>query len=891
MPFARRHVLAVLLTFLIAAILLPAAPAAAQMTDPAETIPRIRAHQRAMLMKKKMRLMSAAAARHHVQQAEAADAIRAFGPDRLLRPSRASALAAIAAAQAAPARATPTAGAGRRRTIDEIEPGYVPPTEAARRARLAQQAGVSGFVPPANVSANNRAGDGFASGQCEQDIAAHGSNILVAWNDGEGFNDLTGDTQGYGYSTNGGATFTDGGKLPKPAGFPTFIWTSDPIVTVNEKTGEFWYAGLCSPSASNNGIAVVKGTFSGSTLNWGAPVIVRSENDFQFFLDKLWMVADSASGNLYLTYTEFNTTSDEINFKRSTNGGALWSSDFKINAGSDDGAVQGSRPAVGPNGEVHVVYYTIGPSESDFMKHRLSTNAGTTFGPISIAATFHPNFGTGAPGFNREMGIQFPSIAVDRSGGLNRGRVYVAWNESVNWLDEAMSTGVGKYEVEPNGTPAQATPITIGQPVRGFLSTTAGENDYFSFSATAGQSYIFWSDSLNANLLYTMRIFCTDQTTRLSFSGDTQFGGGNGFMVWTAPANGTYYLRMANLPPGSATTGGYRILTKVNTPGAERSRDQRDVFVASSITNGLSWSTPTRVNDDAGLYDNWLPEIEVGGNGLPYVIWYDWRDSPATCGGRSHVYLARSDDAGATWASLGPVTTAQSDWTNGVSNIAPNQGDYLALYANNTGVYNAWADARNGDPDVYVSVWTLAFTPVQIALASVSAKPDRVDIVWFAGGDPLDQAIVERRTEMTDWAALSTIYVDGNSRLSFTDTNVEAGERYAYRLRIEDAGAERFVGETRVDVPSRTRLAIANIRPNPARRDAWVTFSLPNAAPATLSLLDIAGRMIREREVGSFGAGTHQLNLVENGALEPGLYLVRVTQGGSSETSRLTVVK
>jgi hypothetical protein len=315
------------------------------------------------------------------------------------------------------------------------------------------------------------------------------------------------------------------------------------------------------------------------------------------------------------------------------------------------------------------------------------------------------------------------------------------------------------------------------------------------------------------------------------------------------------------------------------------------VFVTSSINNGLSWSTPTRVNDDAGLYDNWLPEVEVNADGDAFVIWYDWRDAAAQCGGRSHVYQARSTDAGATWASLGAITTVQSDWTGSFSNIAPNQGDYLALYANGNGVYSAWADARNGDPDVYVAVSPVQPTPVQIALASVSAKPDRVDIVWFAGGDPLDQATVERRTETGDWTSLATIYVDGNSRLSFTDMDVTAGGRYAYRLRIEDAGAERFVGETWVDVPSRTRLAIANIRPNPARRDAWVTFSLPNGAPATLSLLDIAGRMIREREVGSFGAGTHQLNLVESGALEPGLYLVRVTQGGSSETSRLTVVK
>jgi hypothetical protein len=274
------------------------------------------------------------------------------------------------------------------------------------------------------------------------------------------------------------------------------------------------------------------------------------------------------------------------------------------------------------------------------------------------------------------------------------------------------------------------------------------------------------------------------------------------------------------------------------------------------------------------------------------VIWYDWRDAPpATCGGMSHVYLARSDNAGANWVSLGAITTVQSDWTNSVSNIAPNQGDYLALYANEQAVFNAWADARNGDPDVFVSVWPLAVTPVQISLATVSAMPDRVEISWFAGGDPLDQATVERRTETGDWQALATLYVDGNNRLSFTDTGVTAGARYSYRLRIVDGGAERFVGETWVDVPTHARLAIAGIRPNPSRRDAWVTFSLANQTHATLTVLDIAGRVIREREVGSLGAGTHQLKLAEGGDLRPGMYLVRVTQGERSVTSRWSVVR
>lgn len=890
MTLARHRVLAVLFLALAAAPLLPAL-AVAQMTDPAVTIPIIRAQQRRMLEQKMQRKFTKAWVSRNRVQSAAADALREFGEGRLERASRDAALAAIEAARRGPALA-PGRGLAGRRPSDEIEPGYLPP--GARPQRVAQRAAAAGFTPPTNVLANNRTGDGFASGQCEQDIAAHGNNILVAWNDGEGFNDFTGDTQGYAYSTNGGATFTDGGKLPKPAGFPTFIWTSDPLVTVNEKTGEFWYAGLCSPSSTTNGIAVVKGTFSGPTLTWGEPVIVRDESNGNFFLDKPWLVADSLSGNLYLTYTEFGPGTDEINFKRSIDGGATWGADIKINAGTEDGAVQGSRPCVGPNGEVHVAYYLIGAGDSDFMRYRVSTNGGTSFGALTNAASFHPNFGTGAPGFNREMGIQFPSIAVDRSTGANRGRVYVAWNETVNWLNEPFSQTSPVAESESNNTPGTADPITIGNPVTGNLTDSSnGENDYFSFTATQGSTYLFWADQVGS-LIYTMRIFCSDQNTRLAFSGDTQFGGTQGFIVWTAPANGTYYLRMANLPPigsNTYTTGAYRVLTRLFAGAPARARDTRDAFVSSSSTNGLSWSVPSRVNDDAGLFDNWLPEVEVGANGIPYVIWYDWRDAAASCGGMSHVYLARSDNAGANWVSLGPITEVQSDWTNGFSNIAPNQGDYLAIYANDAAVYNAWSDARNGDPDVFVSVWPLAVTPVQISLATVSAFPDRVEIAWYAGGDPLDQATVQRRTEAGDWSDLATIYVDGSDRLEYVDSGVAAGTRYAYRLRIVDGGAERFVGETWVDVPARVQLAIDAIRPNPSRRGAWVTFSLASGAPATLTVLDIAGRVIREREVGGFGAGTHQLQLVEGSDLEPGLYLVRVTQGESSVTSRWSVVR
>ena len=86
-------------------------------------------------------------------------------------------------------------------------------------------------------------------------------------------------------------------------------------------------------------------------------------------------------------------------------------------------------------------------------------------------------------------------------------------------------------------------------------------------------------------------------------------------------------------------------------------------------------------------------------------------------------------------------------------------------------------------------------------------------------------------------------------------------------------------------------LALEGARPNPLRGDGLsVTFALPTAAPARLELLDVSGRRVVEREVGSFGAGRHTLDLGEGTHLLPGLYLVRLTQGANTRTARVTVL-
>src|SRR5262249_12363311 len=129
------------------------------------------------------------------------------------------------------------------------------------------------FSPPANTIVNSRSGDSPGSGQSETSIAALGSVVVAAWNDGEGFV-LGGDTQGWATSPDGGVTWTDRGEFPHPQGRPGFTWASDPVLTVNEKTGAFYFAALCefgSTFGPRSGVAVIKGRWNGTTITWNSP--------------------------------------------------------------------------------------------------------------------------------------------------------------------------------------------------------------------------------------------------------------------------------------------------------------------------------------------------------------------------------------------------------------------------------------------------------------------------------------------------------------------------------------------------------------------------------------------------------------------------------------------
>jgi len=686
----------------------------------------------------------------------------------------------------------------------------------------------------ANVRANNTAGDPAGSTQSETTIAALGNNMAAGWNDGKNFSISPGGT-GYAYSTNGGLSWTDGGVLPVPSA--TALHEGDPVLT-NDNAGNFYFADLYTPDNNvTSAIAVCRGAFS-PNLAWNMPVIAASS--VADFLDKPWIGADPVGGNVYLTYTRFLAAGgNQIDFTRSTDNGATWSVPTPLTLTAVE-SVQGSRVVVGPGGEVQVIYFVYdNASANNYMRARRSTTAGLTWGPEVTLPTgpsgIISNYGSGPAGFNRAGGIGFPSLAIDRTGGANNGRVYATWEETVNFYYDVLG-GLGPVsEVENNGSSATANPIVIGQSVNGTMSSTA-DQDWFSFTGTAGQTAIIYLVPGTGDGF--LRLYSggggTPNRAMLSY-----IGFGTGLVVYTLPYTGTFYFRvLAN----SATIGTYTVYTGFNgpDPGDVAGRDTRDAIIQSS-PDGVAWDARRVVNDDAPLYDNAFPEVAVDAAGQVFVDWYDHRGDPL--GINTDIYYARSSNASVTFLPSIKVNDGPPvNWSNVASNLAPNMGDYSALVADGCNVYANFADGRQGSPDSWVATINDCATPTLISVVQAQAQPDHVDLGWYAASGSVS-ATVFRREPNSDWVALGTIETDGASRLSFRDASVRAGGRYDYRIGVQGASGMEFFGEVRVDVPLGTELAIQRVT-NPVIGDLTVTFTLPHNDPATIQLIDVSGRAV-----------------------------------------------
>lgn len=249
---------------------------------------------------------------------------------------------------------------------------------------------------------------------------------------------------------------------------------------------------------------------------------------------------------------------------------------------------------------------------------------------------------------------------------------------------------------------------------------------------------------------------------------------------------------------------------------------------------------------------------------------------------------------GDTWAlSLDPPAWTQLD----PAGSAPVGRDAMAAVYDSENdrmvVYGGWSGATFLD-DTWFLNWNEAGA-LPVASASVSADPDAASVSWSVANGIGTRTGVFRRQAGTEWSYVATVDRNGAGGASYVDHDVTPGQSYSYLLVVPSQRGEQPAGQVSVTVPTGVTpvpaIALA-VRPsaNPVSGALGVSLALPNGDAARLALYDVSGRQVRTREVGSLGAGNHQVQLARKGELAPGLYFLQLTQSGRTVRTRVAIV-
>ena len=159
---------------------------------------------------------------------------------------------------------------------------------------------------------------------------------------------------------------------------------------------------------------------------------------------------------------------------------------------------------------------------------------------------------------------------------------------------------------------------------------------------------------------------------------------------------------------------------------------------------------------------------------------------------------------------------------------------------------------------------------------------------WYVADSGLS-ARLQRREAGGAWSEIAALVSGGTGRMVYLDRDVEPGRVYDYRLAVVEGGIERFHAETRIEVPLRLDLAVRGVRPQSGGQ-LIIAFSIPESAPVRLEFLDVAGRRVFERDLGTLDAGNQLLSL-SNVDLASGVYLARIVQSGRSASGKAIVTR
>ena len=523
---------------------------------------------------------------------------------------------------------------------------------------------------------------------------------------------------------------------------------------------------------------------------------------------------------------------------------------------------------------------------------------------------------------------EYPTIVADGAGGA-----------IVTWQDYRS----GNYDIYAQRV---STNGTVQWTARGAAVCTAtGEQSRPAIVTDgAGGAIITWWDERSG--IYAQRIsaggavqwtangvaLCTVTGTQYATPTIVPDGAGGAIVTWFDGRSGNYRVYAQRISAGGTVQWTADGVTLCTATGIQA--------YPAIVADGAGGAIVTWEDYRSGGYDIYAQRISAGGT----VQWT--ADGVALCTATGDQYGTTSVSGGAggaivTWwdersgsidlyaQQISAGGTVQ--WTaNGVAlcTAAGEQSFPTSVADGAGGAIVTWVDYRGGNNDIYAqrisAVGSTQWTADGVALCTAPGNQYYPTIVsdgtggaivtwqdWYSVLDIYAQRISAGGTVQwtADGVALCsatgtqwypTIVSDGAGGAIVTWQDQRSGSYDIYAQRVKsngELGGAQSNGDpgggVATDVSGDAALAFAldPMRPNPTRASALtVRFTLANAAAASLELLDVAGRRIAAREVGSLGAGPHALDLGEGRRLAPGLYLVCLRQGTNTRVTRVAVL-
>lgn len=413
-------------------------------------------------------------------------------------------------------------------------------------------------------------------------------------------------------------------------------WTgSDELVTNVPVAGDpsttYDYSGnvyISTITSNQNGFNILKSMDRGQTWSGFSTFNVTSGG-----FDKEMIAADAFGSsqfknNLYCAWTDFSSPFS-VKLNRSIDGANTFSSPISLK----NGFGQGTNIQTGPNGEVYVCYADYGTSgnlPASGLGFVRSIDGGITFSPSQLAFTYVGirTSNSALPQFNGIRVNDFPAMAVDKSTGSHRGRIYVVYAAQKNgngnaiiqlrFSDDRGSTWSAPKEISISGGTQNWFPwITVDDVTGGvyviyysFDTSIAFEtNTYVAATSDGGNSFVNYKVSDVSHITAPINSSLSVPVFNPSYAGDyigIAANGGKVYSAWMDNRNGTWqvYVSVLNDMTLNRIIGSSIVCSTSNYSLQNPPSSGTTLSWSSSYPSGLSINSSTgiatRVNNFNG---------------------------------------------------------------------------------------------------------------------------------------------------------------------------------------------------------------------------------------------------------------------------------------------------